>query len=265
MATSGSVDFNATRNDIITEALELLGVLGEGESPNADQITSSARTLNMMIKSWQNRCKGLHVMQDLYVFLDGTSQFFTMDGSTDHISSSYSKTSTTAAASSGASTLTVATITGFSNGDFIGVELDDGTRQWTTINGAPSGTTITLTATLTDDVASGNTVVAYTSKANNPYRIDGAYIQNISTPTTPVDTPIRIINRMDHVDLSNKTATGRPTQIYPDYQRTSTKLYVWPVADSVDHVLGLKAWRTIEDFDADDDADFPAEWYLPRS
>lgn len=53
MATSGSTDFSVTRDDIITEALEQLGVLAEGESPNANQLTSCARTLNMLIKYWQ--------------------------------------------------------------------------------------------------------------------------------------------------------------------------------------------------------------------
>ena len=263
MATSGSVDYSVDRDDIITEALELLGVLGEGETPNSNQLTSSARSLNMLVKSWQNRCKHLHVMQDLYVFMDGSAQFFTLDGTTDHVASSYSKTALSADAASGASSITVDSITGFSDGDNIGVELDDGTRQWTTINGAPSGSTITLTATLNGAAAPDNTVVAYTSKANNPVRIDGAYIQTITTPTKPIDTPVEIINRMDHVNLSNKETTGRPTQIYPDYQRASTKLYIWPITNSVDHVLGLKAWRTIEDFDAaSDDADFPQEWYL---
>jgi len=53
MATSGSIDFAATRDDIITEALEQLGALGEGESPNAAQLASCGRTLNMLVKAWQ--------------------------------------------------------------------------------------------------------------------------------------------------------------------------------------------------------------------
>lgn len=53
MATSGSIDFVVDRDDIIKEALELLGVLGEGESPNANQLTSCGMTLNMMVKHWQ--------------------------------------------------------------------------------------------------------------------------------------------------------------------------------------------------------------------
>lgn len=52
MAFTTVTDFSVSAADIITEALEQLGILGEGESPNSDQITSSLRTLNMMVKLW---------------------------------------------------------------------------------------------------------------------------------------------------------------------------------------------------------------------
>jgi hypothetical protein len=53
LATSGSFNFAATRDDIITEALEYCGELAVGQSPSTNQITSCARTLNMLIKAWQ--------------------------------------------------------------------------------------------------------------------------------------------------------------------------------------------------------------------
>lgn len=53
MATSGSFDFSVDRDDIITEALQICGAIGDGETPTADQLTSCSRTLNMLIKAWQ--------------------------------------------------------------------------------------------------------------------------------------------------------------------------------------------------------------------
>ena len=41
-----------TGNDIITEALEILGVLGDGEAVSTTQKSSSLRTLNNLIKLW---------------------------------------------------------------------------------------------------------------------------------------------------------------------------------------------------------------------
>ncbi len=52
MAFTGIADHKQTATDIITEALEVLGVLQEGEVPGTDQTTSSLRTLNNMIKLW---------------------------------------------------------------------------------------------------------------------------------------------------------------------------------------------------------------------
>jgi hypothetical protein len=59
MATSSSIDFTLTRDDIIQEALEQLGIVGEGETPAAATITSCSRTLNMMVKAWE--AQGIHL------------------------------------------------------------------------------------------------------------------------------------------------------------------------------------------------------------
>ena len=52
MATSGSFDFVVNRDDLIEEALQQCGKLGDHESPTSDQLTSCSRTLNMLIKAW---------------------------------------------------------------------------------------------------------------------------------------------------------------------------------------------------------------------
>jgi hypothetical protein len=53
MAFTTTADLKLTAADIVTEALELLGVLAEGDTPSAAQYTSSLRTLNNLIKMWQ--------------------------------------------------------------------------------------------------------------------------------------------------------------------------------------------------------------------
>jgi hypothetical protein len=52
MAFTTSADHKLTATDIITEALELLGVLAEGEAPSTNQSTSALRSLNNIIKLW---------------------------------------------------------------------------------------------------------------------------------------------------------------------------------------------------------------------
>jgi len=51
--TSGSTDFSVTRDDIIKRALRLIGVLAQGETPSATQVTEAASALNGLVKAWQ--------------------------------------------------------------------------------------------------------------------------------------------------------------------------------------------------------------------
>jgi len=52
MAFSTTADHIQTGTNLITEALEILGVLEEGEVPSTNQTSSALRTLNNLIKLW---------------------------------------------------------------------------------------------------------------------------------------------------------------------------------------------------------------------
>ena len=258
MATSGSINLSASRDDIITEALEILGVLAEGTSPSAAQLTSCARTLNYMIKAWQADGINLFAVQQVYLFLiKNQSAYSLISTTTDHYTASFVETTTSAAALSGASSIVVTSAIGISASDKIGV-YQDSTMHWTTVNGAPSGSTVTLTAPLTADVASGAVVYAYTSKAKRPMRVLESVIHDEN------DTPIHVGSREEYFNQSGKGTDGRVNTIYFDPQVAAPKLYVWPQTDDERHYLKLYIQRTLEDVDAAaDEVDFPQEWYLP--
>ena len=262
MATSGSIDFSVSRDDIITEALEQMGVLAEGQSPSADQLTSMARTLNMLVKTWQADGLNLFAVQKLYVYLEASKSEYSLSSTTtDHFSAEYNRTTLSVAGVATDSTVTVTTVTGIADGDYIGIKLDDGTMDWTTVNGAPAGSVVILTAALTGAAASGNTVYHYTSKANRPMRIANVVM---SDAVSEQDTPIGTMSRQEYIELPNKGADGSVNQVYYDPQVGTGVLYVWPQADDADKYLTIWVQRTLEDFDAaSDNADFPQEWYLP--
>jgi len=50
MSTSGSTDFNVTRDQLIAGALRLCGVLAEGETATLEQTSTGAEALNMLVK-----------------------------------------------------------------------------------------------------------------------------------------------------------------------------------------------------------------------
>jgi hypothetical protein len=52
MATSSSVNFSLTARQIATSALELIGVVGIGETPSAADATKALEQLNLMVKTW---------------------------------------------------------------------------------------------------------------------------------------------------------------------------------------------------------------------
>ena len=55
MATSGSTNFSLQRDTIIREAYEVLGIYSPSDGDlAAEDLDSAARTLNLMIKSWQS-------------------------------------------------------------------------------------------------------------------------------------------------------------------------------------------------------------------
>lgn len=52
MTTSGTYDFSVNRDQLIYGALRLAGVIAQGETPNASQVSDAATTLNMLVKAW---------------------------------------------------------------------------------------------------------------------------------------------------------------------------------------------------------------------
>lgn len=45
--------FTLNRDQVITGALRLLGVIGQGQAPDSTQIAEAAEALNVLVKSWQ--------------------------------------------------------------------------------------------------------------------------------------------------------------------------------------------------------------------
>jgi hypothetical protein len=259
MPSSGSYDFSVSRDDLIKDAYDELGVLEEGESPTPDQITSAARKLNLLVKTWGKRYN-LHLLQDVVVFLVVGQQSYELgDASTDTewcAAEDYNQTTTSAAASSGDTSITVDDATGFTTGDRIGVLLDDGTLQWTT--GTKSGSTITLGAALTDDVASGAVVFSYTSRIVRPLRIvdETIYRRDI----TDTDTPVTLITKTEYDQMTAKTTSGKIIQVAYQPLLGSGRLWVWPCADLATDILRFTIERPVQDFDATTDTpDFPIE------
>ena len=268
MATSGSVDFSITRDNIITEALQLIGVIGEGETPSANQKSDCSRSLNMMIKFWMADGMNLFVNQEIVIFPIKGQRQYTFGGSSADKMAKESEVITTklnGGVSSAATSLTVDDTTGMAVGDTIGVVTDSAGIHFSTITAVGSSTALTIADAIDDDASDNDRVYTFTNAFTQKILgVNNAWIRT----TDDTDIPIDIISRQEYVDLSKKTESGRVNQLYFDPQVTTANMNVWPVPDDsyTNERIHLYITRPYEDFDGvtnESEPDFPQEWYLP--
>jgi len=269
MTTSGTVSFSLNRDDIIKQAMEDCGALGIGETASDDDLQKVAKKLNIMVKQWMGTvdfAPGLKVWsrKDGNLFLSTTTGTYSLGPSGSGWATSFFTTDVATAASSGASTITVDSVTNIANGDNIGIALASGAIQWTTVNGAPAGNVVTLTATLNENVLNEATVYNYATslQARRPLQILTAVLRDSNNN----DVPLLVFNLQDYEALPSKVNTqntGDPISIF--YQANLTngtlKTDVGAASDTTKYIH-MVYLSPIEDFNsATDTPDYPQEWY----
>lgn len=212
-----------------------------------------------MVKSWV--AKGVHVWaktEGTLYLRNGVNKYSLGVSSSDQSGNDAVATTTTADAASAATTLTVTSTTGMTAADAIGIELDNNTRQWTTIVSVDSTTALTITTGLTSAASSGATVFTYTTHAGKA--LDISSIRCINSDNTEV--PVWLRGEDEFMSIPVKTETGTTvSQAYYRPNLTEGSLYVWPTPNDCSVRLGYSYQRTIEDFDtSSDNPDFPSEW-----
>ena len=143
MPTSGSSDYNRTARQIIRGALRLLGITQSGEAPSAAEEQDALEAFEMMVKTLQANDR-LWTRSEATLFLTASTASYTLDGSTARAVSSFVETTSSADASDTDTTIDVSSISGIADGDVLGIVTSSTTIHWTTVNGAPAGSTITF-------------------------------------------------------------------------------------------------------------------------
>lgn len=270
MASTNSYDYTITRDLIITDALLYAGVISEGETPAANAVTEAARQLNNMLKVWAADGFPLWSIKRAYLLpVTGVASVTTVS----HITSTYVRTTINGALASGVSSIVVDSITGVSNGDVIGLELTDNTMQYTTVNGAPAGSTITLTDVTTGAISDEADVYTYTTTNRIPRPLK-IYAANIFEPAGSTSWPINLISRDQYFYLGNRTTTGTINQLYYDAALGSETadpssattwygtFYFYPRMSTGGQIVEFDYQRPFQDFDAaSDNPDIPQEFY----
>lgn len=267
MTASTLAVWNPAAIFIVTSALRKCGVINEEETPTAAMLTDAMFALNGLTKELQ--ATGLHVWaeEEGILFLQqGQVRYLLGGATTDHACDAYSYVSPTLAVSAalGASTITLSSASGIADDYGIGVVLDDGSTQWTTVNGAPAGAVVTLTDALTGAASSGNYVFAYAVSAalGRPLKVPKGRLLYFSGSR---EVPMTTLSRQEYMDFPLKTSPGAPTQFFYSPKLVSGQLFVYldPQSASQTGAVAMRfTWyRQIFDWtDTTTTADFPQEW-----
>lgn len=263
MTSSGVSTFEPTLSDLITGAFRECGIIASVQTPSAAQMAAGRMKMNLMVKEWEST-PGYHVwtMEQGILFLQQSQSRYQLGaGSTDHSTDAFDFASTTltAAAAAAAVTLTVDSITDIANADYLGIELDSGAFQWTTVNGAPAGSTVTAATGLTGAAASGNRVIAYTTKLLRPLAVPKArYFEYESE----IEQDVEVISDADYQEQPNKANESEPfIQLWYQPKIPRGIITVWQRPSAVSFAAKFTYNRPLYDFTANSEtADFPPNW-----
>lgn len=279
MTTSGSWNFSMTAANIIQAAYEDLGILAPGVSPSSAQSTRALSRLNMLVKQWQSNsdmAPGLKVWtrQRVTLFLAVGQQSYLVGPATTDARASTQVGRTTISADEAAAQ-TVLSITSntdttsypgttitMTNGDFIGIELNDHTIQWTTISGTPS-TTVTVNNALTAAASAGRFVWWFTNRAQRIPLVEFAALRDSNFN----DTPLGIYSQVQQYSANvSKFADGTPTAVLVEPLTLNTRITLDSQPTDATQQVYLVGLYPSEDYDATtDDIAFPQEWYAALS
>lgn len=146
-------------------------------------------------------------------------------------------------------------------GDRIGIELDDGTRFWSSVVSVDSATQVTINQGLPSAAAIGRTVYTYSRGIARPMRILNAqHGENLAA----TEIRVRQWSREEYFDQPDKDSSGTVVNWYYTPVLGTGELYVWQVASSVNQILRFTYVDVIEiPTSTSDSLDFPSEWNLP--
>lgn len=283
MTSSGSIAFNPSVTQLITEAFRDCDIIAEDESPTADQYTSAIFKLNSIVAGLQGT--GIHVWaeSEAIVFLEPYQKRYVLGAPSPTPSANSADADSWIQAYvaqqqiAGATTLQLVSAAGVVQGDNLGVVVNSGnagTFFWTTVAAAPVGNLVTLASPLPAGVSSNAIVTDYPAggQINRPLKVPSVRLltfgqsPSISQPnrTGNIETPMTRLSRQQYEDLPQKDSPGVPTQFYYSPQRDRGWLYVWPVALLPIYAARITWYRPLQDFFAPNNTmDFPQEWAAP--
>lgn len=254
--------YNKTFGDVCRAALRDAGIVAVEIPIQAPHFTMAQSVGNDVLAHWQ--AQGIHLWSETEAVLplNFNQSEYSLGAGGAHCFSNYAYTTLSAAAVSGATTISVLSTAGMTDGDNIGILLDSGSRFWTTISDVASSTSIVLAGGLTGSVSTGKGVYAYTNKIDRPLRVlDVRHAPNYTSDEIIVTQQ----SRQRYYQTPNKTTSAATvSNWYYSPQLSNGKLLVWPCANDSEQLLRFTFVKPqYVNEDQSENVLIPSEWYLP--
>lgn len=226
MATSGSYDFTATRDQIINRALRLLGVVSQGDVASAEQIKEGSEALNAMVKFWQT--------EKIYLW------------STEWKTKTFSASDEATGTDGKVYTCILSHTSADANKPVTGANYS---TYWVQ-RGSTGGVWVSATS---------YSAIGDFELDNDTIDVVQAFLRNGDS-----DTPVELRTIAEYFALASKGAEGKPSAMSLHKTLPPMKAYLHYQPDSTDYVLHYLQVRALEDFDQGANTpDFPARWIDP--
>ena len=263
MSRSGKYSFALDRDTIVKRSMQLVNLININQTARGADHDYAVDIFQSMIKMWQAEGIQMWNRKQATLFPAYEVQQFNISHTGDNCANTYENTTMSVAVASSVSILPVISSAGMTAADNVGIELDDNSRQWTTIVSVDSATQITITTPLTYSSASGNSVIAYTNKINDrPLRILDARTVDLDNNKNSIT--MEMIGYDQYFNIPVKSMNGRPLNFYYDKLLDAGVLYTFPRTNNVNVLIEFTYHESIQDVDsATDSMDFPTEWTLP--
>ncbi|MDB4312210.1 hypothetical protein N9937_02145 [bacterium] len=221
MATSGTTDFNSTRDEIIRRALRIVGATPQGSTPSATEVTNAAEALNVFVKTLQNQGINLWALDQITQTLTASSTVSGYRCYKPHTSSA-------------------------SDEPGVGANWSTYWKSDSTATGTWAGSTA-YTAINSFNLPSGYIGISKAwvreNEIDQPIDVISRMDYVLISDKTSTGTP----------DLLSVERSFNNGEVF------TVNLY--PVPEDTDMIIHMLAVRTLEDFDADtDNPDFPVRW-----
>lgn len=260
MAIPNSTSFQLTQYELIRATFHLLNITDIDQNPENAEYVFAEKMLNMLIKHWQVSSKLWKRRQGVLILQKDQNIYEVASNGDDHVTDEIVLTTIGSTETFGQTTLTLSSTSGMAINDHIGIELDDNTRQWTTITSIIDDTTVVISNALTDQATIGKTVISYTNKIARPLGIIQARTFDLNNEQ---EIEIKLIPHDEYFAIPLKSSGILPTKLFYQEGYPLGLIYVWGTPNTVDHVIKFSYMAQISDATGSaDNFDFPPEWQL---